>query len=159
MSRLTKKEKEQIQAFMNAFDYSGFEVIPKPKRICNCSGSLVGRDTKAFAQMALFTLEPYLSAGEKEVWIAMLKVHIHQPCQHALYISLIQVFRIAYCGTLRTSMLDAYQGTCDAFVQAIKEHNPSMLKKKKKVHLVLHLQAALREFGPTSAYNTERYTN
>ncbi|KAL5457680.1 hypothetical protein EMCRGX_G034966 [Ephydatia muelleri] len=120
--QLTKKEKEQIQAFMNAFDYSGFEVIPKPKRICNCSGSLVGRDTKAFAQMALFTLEPYLSAGEKEVWIAMLKV-----------------FRIAYCGTLRTSMLDAYQGTCDAFVQAIKEHNPT-----------------LREFGPTSAYNTER---
>ena len=55
-------------------------------------------------------------------------------------------------------MLDAYQGTCDAFVQAIKEHNPSMLKKKK-VHLVLHLPAALREFGPTSAYNTERYTN
>eukprot|EP00731_Ephydatia_muelleri_P031396 Em0022g910a len=49
------------------------------------------------------------------------------------------VFRIAYCGTLRTSMLDAYQGTCDAFVQAIKEHNPT-----------------LREFGPTSAYNTER---
>ena len=147
-----------MQAFMNAFDYSSFEVIPKPKRICNYSGSLVGRDIKAFAQMALFTLEPYLSAGEKEVWIAMLKVHIHQPCQHALYISLIQVFRIAYCGTLRTSMLDAYQGTCDAFVQAIKEHNPSMLKKKK-VHLVLHLPAALREFGPTSAYNTERYTN
>ena len=55
-------------------------------------------------------------------------------------------------------MLDAYQGTCDAFVQAIKEHNPSMLKKKK-VHLVLHLPAALRECGPTSAYNTERYTN
>ncbi|KAL5509735.1 hypothetical protein EMCRGX_G005154 [Ephydatia muelleri] len=52
-------------------------------------------------------------------------------------------------------MLDAYQGTCDAFVQAIKEHNPSMLKKKK-VHLVLYLPAALREFGPTSAYNTER---
>eukprot|EP00731_Ephydatia_muelleri_P004904 Em0002g1080a len=138
MSRLTKKEKEQMQAFMNAFDYSGFEVIPKPKRICNYSGSLVGRDIKAFAQMALFILEPYLSAGEKEVWIAMLKV-----------------FRIAYCGTLRTSMLDAYQGTCDAFVQAIKEHNPSMLKKKK-VHLVLHLPAALREFGPTSGYNTER---
>ena len=90
--------------------------------------------------------------------IAMLKVHIHQPCQHALYISLIQVFRIAYCGILRTSMLDAYQGTCDAFVQAIKEHNASMLKEKK-VDLVLHLPAALREFGPTSAYNTERYTN
>ena len=56
-----------MQAFMNAFDYSGFEVIPKPKRICNYSGSLVGRDIKAFAQMALFILEPYLSAGEKEV--------------------------------------------------------------------------------------------
>ena len=54
-----------MQAFMNAFDYSGFEVIPKPKRICNYSGSLVGRDIKAFAQMALFILEPYLSAGEK----------------------------------------------------------------------------------------------
>ena len=72
-----------MQAFMNAFDYSGFEVIPKPKRICNYSGSLVGHDIKAFAQMALFILEPYLSAGEKKVWIAMLKVHIHQPCQHA----------------------------------------------------------------------------
>ena len=69
-----------------------------------------------------------------------------------------KLYACGTCGTLRTSMLDAYQGTCDAFVQAIKEHNPSMLKKKK-VHLVLHLPAALREFGPTSAYNTERYTN
>ena len=65
------------------------------------------------------------------------------------------VFRIACCGTLWTSMLDVYQGICDAFVQAIKEY----AEKKKKVHLVLHLLAALREFDPTSAYNTERYTN
>ena len=83
MSRLNKKEKEHVQAFMKAFDYSGFEVVPKPKRICNYSGSLVGRDIKAFAQMALFTLEPFLSAGEKEVWIAMLKMHIHQSYLHA----------------------------------------------------------------------------
>mgnify|MGYP003417524174 FL=1 len=56
------------------------------------------------------------------------------------------------------SMIHAYQGTCEAFVQAVKEYNPSMLKKKK-VHLLLHLPDTLHEFGPTSAYNTERYTN
>ena len=52
-----------MQAFMKAFDYSGFEVVPKPKRVCNYNSSLVGRDIKAFAQMALITLEPFLSAA------------------------------------------------------------------------------------------------
>lgn len=50
-----------------------------------------------------------------------------------------------------------YQSTCSAFVCTIKEHNPAMLKKKK-VHLILHLPAPMHDFGPTSAYNTERYT-
>ena len=33
-----------------------------------------GRDFKAFAQMALFVLSPYLTASEIEMWLALSKV-------------------------------------------------------------------------------------
>ena len=61
------------------------------------------------------------------------------------------VFRIACCGTLWTSMLDVYQGICDAFVQAIKEYAE---KKGRSIlcytfwqhyaNLTLHLRTTLK---------------
>lgn len=71
MSRLSKTCKLKLQAFMKAFDYSGFQTKPKPKRICHYTGSLAGR---AFAQIAVFALVPHLDPQEMEVWVALSQV-------------------------------------------------------------------------------------
>ena len=44
---------------------------------------------------------------------------------------------------------------CKSFVRAVHEHFPD-LKKRVKIHLLLHLPDDMMDFGPTSAYNTER---
>ena len=40
-------------------------------------------------------------------------------------------------------------------MQAVKEHQPDLLAKVK-VHLLLHLVDSTIDFGPSSAFNTER---
>ena len=43
------------------------------------------------------------------------------------------------------------------FVASVKEHSPDLLAKVK-IHLLLHLSDNMSDFGPTSAFNTERYS-
>ena len=70
----------------------------------------------------------------------------------ALYISLIQVCRIAYCGPLGHLCLMPTRVP----VRHLFKPSKRITSVKKKE---LHLPAALRKFGPTSAYKNERYTN
>ena len=44
---------------------------------------------------------------------------------------------------------------CQKFVDAIKIHMPHLLQRKKKN--LLHLVHCMHEFGPSSAFNAERY--
>lgn len=45
---------------------------------------------------------------------------------------------------------------CTQFVDIVSQCQPNMLRKQK-VHMVLHLLECMEEFGPTSAFNSERY--
>ncbi len=54
-------QKEEVLARMRAFNYSGFRVKVHGN-VIRYHQSFVGRDYKAWAQMALF---PYLSTGDK----------------------------------------------------------------------------------------------
>lgn len=47
---------------------------------------------------------------------------------------------------------------CKMFVDVVSQHRPNMLKKQK-VHLMLHLVECMEQFGPTSAFNSERYAD
>ena len=51
--------------------------------------SFVGRDFKAFAQIALFVLSPYLTASETEVWLALSKV------SYALHVRILLTYGIS----------------------------------------------------------------
>ena len=70
----------------------------------------------------------------------------------------MQVFRIAYCQPFDPEMSNFNETVCRSCVDAIEAHFPS-LKRRLKVHLVLHLCQSMLQFGPTSAYNTERLVN
>ena len=69
---------------------------------------------------------------------------------------LVQVFKIAYCDYFSLKERDECIAICQSFVVEVASCFPD-LKKKVKIHLVLHLVDNMVDFGPTSAFNTERY--
>lgn len=73
MSKLNYQKKEEIRARIRAFSYTGFKTRLSTD-ICKYSGSLVGRDFKVLAQMALFVLMPYIEPAEKPIWLELSKV-------------------------------------------------------------------------------------
>lgn len=146
MSKLTVQQKAEVSARVSSFPSSGLKYKVK-SNICRYVGSLVGRDFKSIGQMAPFVLMPYVHEVEKPVWLALSKVQA--------FIYMLKIFRIAYCTPFKLSDLPQYQEVCESFVSAVKLGFPELLNKPK-VHLLLHLPQSMRDFGPTSAYNTER---
>eukprot|EP00731_Ephydatia_muelleri_P019414 Em0012g239a len=106
--------------------------------VCNHFKSFVGRDFKAWAQMAIFILSPYLSSEECEVLLSCKKV-----------------FRIAYCCHFKLSDAEEWQQLCEEFVKNVKDYMPALLKKQK-VHTILHLVECMISYGPSSAFSAER---
>lgn len=70
---LSAEQKEEVLARVRDFNYSGFgcRVIGN---VIHHHKSFVGRDYKAWAQMALSIIYPYLSIDDKTVWVALSKV-------------------------------------------------------------------------------------
>jgi hypothetical protein len=137
MENLTSTQKVEISARLNAFPFSGFKYKLKAN-ICRYVGSLVGRDFKAFAQLALYILGPYLNESEMLAWLFLSKIFA------ATYIDIVDVTKSSH-----------YVAITTGFISALKIAYPDFLKKAK-IHLLLHLPEVLLQFGPTSAYNTER---
>ena len=73
MSRLTTKQRNEVQAVVSSFNFSGISVKIST-RICNHFRSFVGRDFKALAQCGLFVFRNYFTTGEQRVWLALSKV-------------------------------------------------------------------------------------
>ncbi len=73
MAGLSPKQKKEVLARMRAFHYSGF-VGKVLGNVVYYHKSFVGRDYKAWAQMALFIIGPYLSENNRAVWLGLSKV-------------------------------------------------------------------------------------
>lgn len=88
MSKLNSAQKDEVMARIQSFTFSGFR-HKLTGNVCRyvffwmyikyvCSfryvGSLVGRDFKAFAQLALFVIGPYLNEFEVKAWLFLSKV-------------------------------------------------------------------------------------
>ncbi|KAL5518246.1 hypothetical protein EMCRGX_G003946, partial [Ephydatia muelleri] len=65
MPKLSKEQKQQALARVSAFNMSGF-TVKMHGNVCLHYQSFVGRDYKAWSQMAIFILDPYLSSGEQK---------------------------------------------------------------------------------------------
>ena len=62
---------------------------------------------------------------------------------------------MTYCTFYNPTHDEELRQICQDFVDLIKKHSPEMLKKPT-IHLMLHIVDSMRQFGATSAYNTER---
>ena len=73
MGRLNAAQKEEIEARVNSFNFSGFE-NKLSYSVCRHYRSFVGRDFKTMAGCSLFILGPYMLPNEKIIWISLSKV-------------------------------------------------------------------------------------
>ena len=158
MERLRSSQKEEIQARVEVFDFSGFDT-KLSYNLCRHFRSFAGRDFKAIAQCGLFILGPYMAPSEKLLWLSLSKVAIRS-LFYAVTIILQYSCRSSklFIASLfsTTASKSIYQQICQDFVSIIKQNSPE-LPKKVKIHLLLHLVQSMSDFGPTSAFNTERY--
>ena len=76
MPDFTHDQKTEILALIKAFNMSGF-TTKMYGNVCYYYNSFVGRDFKAWSQMAIFILSPYLDAGRKEVLLNYSKVSFY----------------------------------------------------------------------------------
>ena len=77
MAKLNSQEKLKLRAVIAAFDYSGFDV-KIVGNICSHHQSFVGRDYKAFAQMAPFIVYHFVSSEEIRLWLCLSKVSVSE---------------------------------------------------------------------------------
>ena len=71
--KLSKQQKKEILARISAFSTSGFNHTIHGN-VCQYYKSFVGRDFKAWAQMAIFIFGLYLNPAEMEVLLNFSKV-------------------------------------------------------------------------------------
>ena len=87
MARLTREQKIEVAARMRAVSYSGIKGKVHGD-ITRYYGSFVGRDYKAWAQISIFIITPYLTEEEREVWLSLSQVqkcsnsHLCFSCTH-----------------------------------------------------------------------------
>jgi hypothetical protein len=85
ISGLTMPQKQEVLARMSAFNYSGFDGKVLGNTVFHHQ-SFVGRDYKAFAQMAPFIIASYLSGAHRQVLLALSKVSSMYTCVFPAYI-------------------------------------------------------------------------
>ena len=73
MGRLTTAQKNELQARLLSFDFSGLD-YKLSYNLTRHFRSFIGRDFKAVAQIALFLLGPLMTPEEKKVWLSLSKV-------------------------------------------------------------------------------------
>ena len=106
--------------------------------VCRHYKSFVGGDFKGWAQIALFLMGPYLNDEQKQVLLTFSTVNTILCVRKHAFISMPQVFQIAYCDFFAMSLYEEWYGICVAFVEALKTHMPELLQKQK-THIILHL--------------------
>ena len=74
MRRLTHSQKNDLDARLLTFDFSGLEFKLSYNTVRHFR-SFVGRDFKALAQISLFLLGVYMTQEEKVIWLALSKVN------------------------------------------------------------------------------------
>ncbi|KAJ7475625.1 hypothetical protein B0H11DRAFT_2427303 [Mycena galericulata] len=137
VARLKKKEdKELLIARLSSFDVSGLGISPlSGHTLVNYSGSLTGRDFRAIVQAAPFILQGLLPEEKIHAWAALSAV-----------VSLVWQPHIKHLDNyIANHFLDC---TCRLTLNWFN---------KPKFHVILHLPAHIRRFGPAMLFATEGF--
>ena len=86
MGSITAAQKKTILATVKAWSYCGFDQRITGN-IVHHYKSFVGQDFKAWLQMALFVIPPYVADQEMKCWFALVKV-----CNNVFVLSIKLLF-------------------------------------------------------------------
>ncbi|KAJ6616937.1 hypothetical protein B0H10DRAFT_1798409, partial [Mycena sp. CBHHK59/15] len=143
VARLKKKEeKEMLIARLSSFNVSGLGISPlSGHTLVNYSGSLTGRDFRAIAQAAPFVLQGLLPEEKIHAWAALSAVVtlVWQP-----HIKNLE----NYIADLERAIDHFLDCTCRLTLNWFN---------KPKFHIILHLPAHIRRFGPAMLFATEGF--
>ncbi|KAK7007081.1 hypothetical protein R3P38DRAFT_3325555 [Favolaschia claudopus] len=135
-------KKELLVARLTSVDVTGLGISPLAGRtLVQYSGSLTGRDFRAIAQVAPFVLYDLVSAECLETWQALSKLVplIWQP-----EIKNVENYVALVTKEIEHFLLCAAKWTTRWF-------------DKPKFHILLHLPAHIRRFGPAILFATEAF--
>ncbi|RDX41238.1 hypothetical protein OH76DRAFT_1364920, partial [Lentinus brumalis] len=144
MSRLKDPDKEKLIIRLDCFDVAGLGFPPLAgATLVNYSGSLVGRDFRALAQVAPFVLHDFPSIPKEsiEVWTALSYI-----------IPLVWQPEIDDIDAYTTRLKQAI----DTFLDVTCKLTPRWFNKPK-FHILLHLPDHIRRFGPAMLFATEGF--
>jgi len=82
MAKLNTMEKHEVLARIASINHSGIKERIS-SNVTRYSQSFVGRDFKAWAQMAPFILLPYLTTDELKLWLSLSQVCMYTYTLHA----------------------------------------------------------------------------
>ncbi|KAJ7127459.1 hypothetical protein C8R43DRAFT_897443, partial [Mycena crocata] len=142
VARVTKADKEILILRLSSFNVSGLGVSPLAGHtLVNYAGSLTGRDFRIIVQAAPFVLQGLLPPENIELWTALSAVVtlVWQP--HIVDIN-------KYSVQLEAAIKHFLDCTCRLTLQWFN---------KPKFHVILHLPAHVKRFGPAMLFATEGF--
>ncbi|KAI0375816.1 hypothetical protein BV20DRAFT_18264 [Pilatotrama ljubarskyi] len=144
VSRLKEPQRNLLVTRLSSFDVSGLGVPPLAgSTLVTYARSLVGRDFRAIAQAAPFVLHglPGIPDELQHVWVALSRL-----------IPLVWQPEIKDISAYMNSLT----GAIDHFLNATCALTPRWFNKPK-FHIILHLPAHIRRFGPAMLFATEGF--
>ncbi|KAF7303282.1 hypothetical protein MKEN_01292300 [Mycena kentingensis (nom. inval.)] len=142
VARIKNKDKPTLIARLDSFDVSGLGFSPlRGHTLVTYSGSLTGRDFRAIIQAAPFVLQGLLTKERLETWNALNAVA-----------TLVWQPRIDDITTYIPTLESAIHHFLDCVCRL-----DSTWFNKPKFHVLLHLPAHIRRFGPAMLFATEGF--
>ncbi|KAJ6531350.1 hypothetical protein B0H19DRAFT_966700 [Mycena capillaripes] len=142
IARVKKSEKETLISRLSSFNVSGLGVSSLAgSTLVNYAGSLTGRDFRIIVQAAPFVLQGLLPEPYIELWTSLSAVVtlVWQP-------EIPDVDK--YIMQLDSAIKHFLDCTCGVTLQWFN---------KPKFHVILHLPAHIRRFGPAMLFATEGF--
>jgi hypothetical protein len=142
IARIKKSDKEILISRLSSIDVSGLGISPlSGHTLVNYAGSLTGRDFRTIVQLAPFVLHGLLLPEYIELWASLSSVVtlVWQP-----HIPDIEKYTVQ----LEEAIKHFLDCTCNLTLQWFN---------KPKFHVILHLPAHIRRFGPAMLFATEGF--
>ncbi|CDO68416.1 hypothetical protein BN946_scf184815.g63 [Trametes cinnabarina] len=142
VARVPKDRRDLLKTRLTSFDVSGLGISPLAgETLVTYAGSLTGRDFRAISQVAPFVLYDL----------------VPEPCYRA-WVSLSSLVPLVWQPEIRDLdlHLERLQAAIDYFLDCTAAWTPRWFNKPK-FHIIRHLVAHIRRFGPAVLFATEGF--
>jgi hypothetical protein len=142
VGQLNKAKKTTMEGYLESFNISSLNLsVLQPTYLITHTKSLVGKEFKIFLQAAPFVLFPFLTADKRDLWysLSILSTYVFQT---------------------HISNMDNFKSNLNNHISHFIHHaikSTAQWINKPKFHMLTHLAASIRRFGPATLFATEKF--